>query len=107
MEDNITTGDRMIQICEHCGNSLILRIYNNVFEHRYNKPCIRLYRRKTDKHKHWFCKLTNGLQCSFFFRNNESAKIMNARKKQHELWHKQCRIQKRNNTEGIVEWVLI
>jgi len=97
----------MIQICERCGHSLILRTYSNTFEHRYNKLCeTRVYRRRIDKDKHWFCKLTNGLECSFYFRNNESGKIMNSRKKQHETWHKKCRLQKRNNTEGIVKWIL-
>ena len=52
----------------------------------------------------WYCTLTNGLICTFDI--DEHDDLTDARKKQHEIWHTNCRAQKRNNTEGEVKWIL-
>ena len=56
--------------------------------------------------KKWYCILTNGKGCWFSFNEGEDNNIIEGRKYQHEKWHKACGVQKRNNTEGVVEWLL-
>ncbi len=48
----------------------------------------------------WVCSL------NCWFTIEEDDPDIDARKRQHESLHTNCRVQKRNNTEGEVKWVL-
>ena len=37
--------------------------------------------------------------------HEEKIKIMKIRKSKHERWHTNCTIEKRNTTEGKVQWI--
>ena len=38
---------------------------------------------------------------------NERAEMIEKVKEVHERWHKNCKAEKRNTTEGEVEWILL
>ena len=48
------------------------------------------------KNRKWKCSL-----CTIEFADDD---LINERKKRHEEWHTNCKLQKRNTTEGVVEW---
>lgn len=42
--------------------------------------------------------------CKMRFKDNDP--LINERKRVHERWHSNCKAEKRNTTEGKVEWTI-
>ena len=51
------------------------------------------------KNRRWKCSL-----CTMEFKIDD---LINERKKRHEEWHSNCKLQKRNTTEGSVRWEVV